>query len=158
MTPKSLLRHKLAVSSLEELARGQFQVLIPEIEALDVSQVQKIIFCSGKLYYDLLTKRRALGRNDTAIIRIEQLYPFPYEEVREVLAGYLAKEIVWCQEEPKNQGAWYLTQDDLRACLTADQTLSYRGRPASASPAAGYHALHEKQQLTLLEEAFGLKK
>ena len=158
MTPKSLLRHKLAVSSLEELARGQFQVLIPEIEAVDVSQVQTILFCSGKLYYDLLTKRRALGRNDTAIIRIEQLYPFPYEEVREVLAGYLAKEIVWCQEEPKNQGAWYLTQDDLRACLTADQTLSYRGRPASASPAAGYHALHEKQQLTLLEEAFGLKK
>lgn len=158
MTPKSLLRHKLAVSSLEELATGAFQVVIPEIDPIEPSKVQRLILCSGKVYYDLLAKRRELKKDDTAIIRIEQLYPFPYDELNKVLALYKhVKDIVWCQEEPKNQGAWHIKQHCIQECLSPDQILSYVGRSASAAPAVGYHALHEKQQIALVEEAFQIK-
>ena len=154
MTPKSLLRHRLAVSTLDELANGRFQTVIGEIDKLDAQKVRKIVFCSGKVYYELLTKRRELKRDDIAIVRIEQLYPFPGATLREVLKPYTqAKEVVWCQEEPKNQGAWYCSQHHMQACLSPEQTLVFAGRPASASPAAGYASLHNKQQIALIEQA-----
>ena len=107
MTPKSLLRYKLATSTLEELAKGHFREVIPEIDAL--TKVKRVILCSGKIYYELLEKRREHEITDIAIVRIEQLYPFPYEELKSVLSQYIAaKEVVWCQEEPMNQGAWYI--------------------------------------------------
>jgi 2-oxoglutarate dehydrogenase E1 component len=155
MTPKSVLRHKLAVSSLDELASGQFQLVIPEIDNIQANKVRKVILCSGKVYYDLLTKRRAENIADIAIIRVEQLYPFPYDELQTALAPYKkAVEIVWCQEEPKNQGAWFITRDRLFACLQKGQELTYAGRPPSAAPAAGYPALHKKQQMELVNDAF----
>lgn len=158
MTPKSLLRHKLAVSSFEELATGPFQVVISEIDPIEPSKVEHVILCSGKVYYDLLAKRRELKKEDTVIIRIEQLYPFPYDEVNKALAVYNhVKDIIWCQEEPKNQGAWHIKQHCIQECLSPEQTLSYVGRSASAAPAVGYHALHEKQQIALVEEALGLR-
>jgi 2-oxoglutarate dehydrogenase E1 component len=154
MTPKSLLRHKLAVSTLEDLTSGQFQTVIPEIDKLDSKAVTRIILCSGKVYYDLLVKRRELNLSHVAIIRIEQLYPFPYEDLKAVLSRYMAaKEVIWCQDEPKNQGAWFITRHRLQKCLTPDQTLSYAGRPSSAAPAAGYAALHKKQQEELIQQA-----
>lgn len=154
MTPKSLLRHKLAVSTLKDLSQGKFQLVIPEIDDLKADKVRKVVLCSGKVYYDLLTKRREDKINDIAIIRIEQLYPFPYDELQAELAKYKkAKEVVWCQEEPKNQGAWFITRDRLLACLQKDQELTYAGRPPSAAPAAGYPALHKKQQTELVEQA-----
>jgi 2-oxoglutarate dehydrogenase E1 component len=154
MSPKSLLRHKLAVSSLEDLADGSFQVVIPEIDALDPAQVTRIVLCSGKVYYDLLEQRRAKQLNQVAILRIEQLYPFPTEELTAELKRYpQAKTVVWCQEEPKNQGAWYNTQHHFVECLGPDQTLHYAGRAASASPAAGYMSMHLEQQAALVKEA-----
>lgn len=154
MTPKSLLRHKMAVSTLEDLTQGQFQLVIPEVDDIKSDKVRKIVLCSGKVYYDLLTKRQEDKINDVAIIRIEQLYPFPYEELRELLSQYKkTKQVVWCQEEPKNQGAWFITRDRLLACLQKGQELTYAGRAPSAAPAAGYPALHKKQQTELVEEA-----
>lgn len=154
MTPKSLLRHKLAVSSLEELANGHFQLVIPEVDDIKPEKARKVVLCSGKVYYDLLEKRRANNQNDIAIIRIEQLYPFPYEELQKELAKYKkTTDVVWCQEEPKNQGAWFITHHRLIDCLTKKQQLHYAGRPASASPAVGYAALHKKQQEQLVNDA-----
>jgi 2-oxoglutarate dehydrogenase E1 component len=154
MTPKSLLRHHLAVSTLEDLAQGEFQVVIPEIDNLDNQKVERVILCSGKVYYDLLEKRRADNINNAAIIRIEQLYPFPEERLKEILATYQhVKNIIWCQEEPMNQGAWYSTQHHLFACLDAKQQLSYAGRAASASPAVGYASVHKQEQDALVMQA-----
>ena len=156
MSPKSLLRHKLAGSSLEELAHGAFQVLIPEIDELKPEDVQRVVVCSGKVYYDLLEKRRTHGREDVALIRVEQLYPFPEANLKEQLAMYgKAGEVIWCQEEPKNQGAWYSIQHHICACLSTHQTLFYAGREPSAAPAVGYSALHTEQQIALLKEALG---
>lgn len=153
MTPKSLLRHKLASSSLDELTKGSFQVIIPDID-INPSTTKKVVLCSGKVYYDLIEQRTANKQSDTAIIRIEQLYPFPKEELSQLLKQYKsAKKIVWCQEEPKNQGAWYSTYHHLVDCLAKGQTLSYVGRLASASPAVGSKNLHSNQQKTLIEEA-----
>ncbi|MGN8275996.1 2-oxoglutarate dehydrogenase E1 component [Pseudomonas sp. SMV71] len=158
LTPKSLLRHKLAVSTLEDLADGSFQTVIPEIDALDPSKVERIVLCSGKVYYDLLEKRRAEGREDIAIVRIEQLYPFPEDDLKEVLAPYTnAKAAVWCQEEPMNQGAWYCSQHHLRRSishLNKSLVLEYAGREASAAPACGYASMHAEQQEQLLQDAF----
>ena len=153
MSPKSLLRHKLAVSSLDELATGHFQLVIPEIDNnIDRNQVKKVIICSGKVYYDIFAKRQELECKDTAILRLEQLYPFPYEELRAELAKYPhAKRLIWCQEEPKNQGAWFITRHRLERCKADDQTLEYAGRRAAASPAVGYAALHKQQQAELVE-------
>ena len=120
LTPKSLLRHKLATSTLEELTQGSFQTVIPEIDPIDPAKVERVIMCSGKVYYDLLDKRRAEGRDDIAIVRIEQLYPFPEEDLAEALAPYQnVKHIIWCQEEPMNQGAWYCSQHHM---LCRDRT------------------------------------
>lgn len=154
LTPKSFLRHKLATSSLQDLAEGQFEVVIPEIDKLNNDKVRRIVFCSGKVYYDLLEQRRTNQQQDIALIRIEQLYPFPEKALLKALSQYKKiKEVIWCQEEPKNQGAWYSIYHHLLACLGGGQTLSYVGRPASASPATGSKVLHSEQQKKLVKEA-----
>jgi 2-oxoglutarate dehydrogenase E1 component len=158
MTPKSLLRHALAVSSLEELTTGGFQNVIPEIDAIKPKQVEIVIFCCGKVYYDLLEKRRGDKLTNIAIIRIEQLYPFPKENVDEVLKQYEnVKDFVWCQEEPENQGAWFMMFHYLHACLGKGQQLRYAGRSAAASPAAGYPSVHLAEQESLVRQALALK-
>ena len=158
LTPKSLLRHKLAISTLEDLAEGSFQTVIPELDALDPKKVERLVLCSGKVYYDLLEKRRAEGREDIAIVRIEQLYPFPEEDLAEALAPFKnLKHIVWCQEEPMNQGAWYCSQHHMRRVASAHKKtlfLEYAGREASAAPACGYASMHAEQQEKLLQDAF----
>lgn len=158
MTPKSMLRHKLATSTLEELSQGPFQLVIPEIDDIAANKVTRAVLCSGKVYYDLLTQRREEKLNHIAIIRVEQLYPFPHEELQAQLKRYKhAADIVWCQEEPENQGAWYTTRHRLEACLGKGQTLHFAGRPAAASPAAGYMKLHLQQQEELVTKALGVK-
>lgn len=158
LTPKSLLRHKLAISTLEDLAEGSFQTVIPEIDAIDPAKVERLVLCSGKVYYDLLEKRRAEGREDIAIVRIEQLYPFPEDDLVEILAPYTnLKHAVWCQEEPMNQGAWYSSQHHMRRILGRHNkalVLEYAGRDASAAPACGYASKHAEQQEKLLQDAF----
>jgi 2-oxoglutarate dehydrogenase E1 component len=157
MTPKSLLRHRLAVSSLDDLATGSFQTVIPEIDTLKNSGIKRIVLCTGKVYYDLLEERRARKQEDIAIIRIEQLYPFPKQALMTVLKAYhKAKSVVWCQEEPQNQGAWFAIQHELLACLNQQQNLTYAGRAASAAPAVGYASLHQEQQAALVKQALTL--
>lgn len=157
MSPKSLLRHPEAVSSLDELANGTFQNAIAEIDEHDPKEVNIVIMCSGKVYYDLLGKRRDAGLTNVAIIRIEQLYPFPANEVNDILSAYQhVKDFVWCQEEPQNQGAWYCTQHNFRSILPADARLRYAGRDASASTAVGYMSLHLKQQKALINDALAV--
>lgn len=154
MSPKSLLRHKLATSSLDELANGRFQLVIPEVDDLKAKKVRRVIFCAGKVYYDLLAKRRELGIEDIAILRIEQLYPFPYDVMRELLKQYAhVKDFVWCQEEPKNQGAWFIGRHRIEKCLNEGQSLRYVGRGPMAAPAPGYPKLHNQQQEALVNEA-----
>ncbi len=156
-TPKSLLRHKLSVSSLDELMSGGYQNIISEIDELDAEAVKRLIVCSGKVYFDLLEKRRQDKRTDVAIVRVEQLYPFPCEDLSAIMAGYPgAREIVWCQEEPMNQGAWYSSQHNIRSLLQPDDHLIYAGRPSSAAPAVGYPMLHIRQLCQLLDDALGM--
>ncbi|MFK3796439.1 MULTISPECIES: 2-oxoglutarate dehydrogenase E1 component [unclassified Pseudomonas] len=158
LSPKSLLRHKLAISTLEDLAEGSFQTVIPEIDTLDPAKVTRLVLCSGKVYYDLLEKRRAEGREDIAIVRIEQLYPFPEDDLMEAIAPYTnLTNVVWCQEEPMNQGAWYSSQHHLRRSIgnhNRNLVLEYAGRDASAAPACGYASMHAEQQEKLLQDAF----
>jgi 2-oxoglutarate dehydrogenase E1 component len=157
MSPKSLLRHPLAVSQLKELTEGTFQNVIPEIDAIKGKQVDTVIFCCGKVYYDLLEKRRAEKIQNIAIVRIEQLYPFPNEEIDQVLKPYAGvKDFIWCQEEPKNMGAWFVMQDYLEEHLGKGQKLRYVGRQAAASPSVGYPSVHLKQQELLVSQALGL--
>jgi 2-oxoglutarate dehydrogenase E1 component len=154
MTPKSLLRHKLAVSQLEELAQGGFRTLIGETDPLETAAVRRVVFCSGKVYFDLLERRRADAVKDVAIVRLEQLYPFPAEEYAAALARYPnAHEIVWCQEEPQNQGAWYQIRHRLQEPLSTVDLLLYAGRVGAAAPAAGIHELHVQQQQALVKAA-----
>ncbi|MGI9025314.1 MAG: 2-oxoglutarate dehydrogenase E1 component, partial [Burkholderiaceae bacterium] len=154
LTPKSLLRHKEAVSELHDLARGGFQTVIPETADLEAKKIKRVIVCSGKVYYELRTARGE--REDTAILRLEQLYPFPHKAFSTELKKYSnATEIVWCQDEPQNQGAWFQIQHNLLENLEENQKLSYAGRPASASPAVGYYAKHNEQQKALIQSAFG---
>ncbi|WP_220718139.1 2-oxoglutarate dehydrogenase E1 component [Agarivorans litoreus] len=154
MSPKSLLRHPLAVSSLEELAEGQFQNAIGELDDIDPAQVRQVVMCSGKVYYDLLEQRRKNQQTDVALVRIEQLYPFPDQDVKQIFEQYQHVErFVWCQEEPLNQGAWYSSQHHFKSVIPAGAELRYAGRPASASPAVGYMSLHLKQQRALVTDA-----
>ena len=158
MTPKSLLRHKLAVSTWDDLTQGTFQTVIGEVDELPIKKIKRVILCSGRVYYDLLQKRRDEGLKDVAIIRIEQLYPFPEEQLKKMLEPYQhVKDIVWCQEEPHNQGAWYSSQHHLCKALMRGQTLQYVGRAASAAPAAGYLARHTAEQQQLVAEALNIK-
>lgn len=157
MTPKSLLRHPDAVSSLEELAESKFHNVIGEIDKINPKKVQRVVFCSGKVYYDLLAARRERGLDHVAIIRIEQLYPFPHEDMAELLKPYQhVKDFVWCQEEPQNQGAWYCSQHHFYAAIPAGAKLTYAGRAASSSPAVGYASVHKEQQEKLVNEALSI--
>ncbi|MDE3997806.1 2-oxoglutarate dehydrogenase E1 component [Glaesserella parasuis] len=157
ISPKSLLRHPLAVSTLDELINGEFKTVIGELDNLDPAQVKRVVLCSGKVYYDLLEERRQRGQSDVAIIRIEQLYPYPHEDVKKALIPYAhVTDYVWCQEEPLNQGAWYCSKHNFEASIPENATLKYAGRPASASPAVGYMSLHTKQQTQLVDEALSV--
>ncbi|MDR2015584.1 MAG: 2-oxoglutarate dehydrogenase E1 component [Azoarcus sp.] len=158
ITPKSLLRHKEAVSSIEEFATGQFQTVIPETEPLDSKRVNRIVLCQGKLYYELLAYRREHKITDAALVRIEQLYPFPMKSFADAIEQFPnAKDVIWCQEEPRNQGAWYwlASRQHLVNVLGTRHKLLLASRPASASPAVGYFAKHLQQQKDLIELAFG---
>jgi 2-oxoglutarate dehydrogenase E1 component len=159
MTPKSLLRHKLATSSIDDLAGGHFHSVIGDTIDLDPKKVRRVVICTGKVYYDLYTRRQEEGIDDVAIVRIEQLYPFPYTELGEVIAGFPnAAEYIWCQEEPRNQGAWYHLKHRLERVLGEDSDLRYAGRAASPSPAVGYHSRHAKQQHALVADALDIKE
>ena len=157
MSPKSLLRYKGAVSSLDELAKGKFHNVIGEIDALDPQRVTRVVLCSGKVFYELYEPRNQRQLKHIAIFRLEQLYPFPEQELFELLRQYTnLKEVVWCQEEPMNQGAWYSSQHHMQRVIRRHNKkvpLHYAGRPASASPAAGYVALHQKKQQVVIEQA-----
>jgi len=158
ITPKSLLRHKEAVSTIEEFTTGQFQTVIPEVESLDPKKVTRIVLCQGKLYYELLAYRREKKITDAALVRIEQLYPFPVKAFSAAIEQFPnAKEVVWCQEEPRNQGAWYwlASRQHLVNVLGTRRKLLLVSRPAAASPAVGYYAMHLQQQKDIIEHAFG---
>ena len=156
MTPKSLLRNPESFCSLDDLANGSYRPVVPEPEALDPAQVKRVLLCSGKVYHDLAHARSERKAMDTAIVRIPQLYPFPSEELQAELARWPnARDIVWTQEEPMNQGAWYNSQHHFRASLLSGQSLRYAGRPPSPSPAPGYYSLHVEQTRALIEQAFG---
>jgi 2-oxoglutarate dehydrogenase E1 component len=158
MSPKSLLRHKDAVSTMDELADGRFQCVIGEVDKIDPAKTRRVIVCSGKVYYDLLNYRREKKLDDIAIVRLEQQYPFPHAEYKAEIAKYAkAKEVVWCQEEPQNQGAWYRLRAYLRADSLDTQVLAYAGRRVSASPAVGYAVKHNAEQKQLIEDAFAPK-
>ncbi len=160
MTPKSLLRAKDAASDLSELAKGEFQTVIPERDpAIDAKKVKRVIACSGKVYFDLVHTRREREDGTAAIIRVEQLYPFPHKALATELKKYpAATEVVWCQDEPANQGPWFYVQHHLLENMADGQKLAYAGRAPSASPAAGYYAKHIEQQKALLDTAFGKLK
>ena len=153
MSPKSLLRHKLAVSSLEDLANGQFQTVIADSNAADAAAVKRVVLCSGKVYYDLLEDARSRNQDDIALVRVEQLYPFPRAAVKAELAKYPnAIDVVWCQEEPMNQGAWYQIRHHLQA-VVGSLGLHYAGRQGSPSPAVGHMADHLAELKQLLADA-----
>ncbi|MDB6002231.1 MAG: sucA [Rhizobacter sp.] len=160
LTPKSLLRNKEATSPLAEFTKGEFKTVISETsEDINADKVKRIIACSGKVYYDLVKARAEKKANDVAIIRVEQLYPFPHKSFAAEVKKYPnASEIVWCQDEPQNQGAWFFVQHYVHENMTDGQRLGYAGRPASASPAVGYAHLHLEQQKALLEQAFAKLK
>ena len=159
LTPKSLLRKKEAASPIGELAAGSFQTVMPDTTTGDEKAMRRIIACCGKVYYDLVLKRSELQRSDTAIVRVEQLYPFPHKQFEAQMKRYPnASEVVWCQEEPQNQGAWYQIGHYLRENMREDQKLHYAGRPPSAAPATGYLARHNERQKQLVEQAFGKYK
>jgi len=158
MTPKSLLRHKMSVSPIDTLSTGQFSLIIPEVETIDVNKTRRLVFCSGKVYYDLLESRQVHGIDDVALIRIEQLYPFPISEFAALVEQYShVEQIVWCQEEPQNQGAWYQIRHRLQEPLQNHQQLYYAGRPGAAAPASGIFKIHLQQQQALVEAALGIE-
>jgi 2-oxoglutarate dehydrogenase E1 component len=154
MTPKSLLRHKLSRSSIAELAEGRFHPVIDETGLIDAARVERVVLCSGKVYFDLLEARGAAEEARVALVRIEELYPFPIDEYKSALGRYTnAKDVVWCQEEPQNQGAWYQIRHRLQAPLASGQTLVYAGRESASAPATGIHALHQREQEALVAAA-----
>ena len=160
LTPKSLLRAKDAASPLSEFTKGEFRTVIgPSNPEIELEKVKRVIACSGKVAYDLRKRRDAKKQNDTAIVLVEQLYPFPHKAFAAELKKYPnATEIVWCQDEPQNQGAWFFVQHYIHENMTEGQKLGYAGRPASASPAVGYAHLHQEQLKSLLDQAFGKLK
>ena len=154
MTPKSLLRHEMSVSTLADLEKGSFRHVIDEVDALEPNKVRRIVFSSGKVYFDLLKARRAAGQTDVALVRLEQIYPFPADDYAAVLDRYPnAREIVWCQEEPQNQGAWYPIRHRLERTLAGKRSLLYAGRPPAAAPATGIGKLHDMEQANLVNAA-----
>jgi 2-oxoglutarate dehydrogenase E1 component len=154
MTPKSLLRSKAATSALEVLSEGRFQQVIGDRGPGDADEIKRVVFCSGKVYYELAEKRDAENIRSVAVMRAEQLYPFPEEDLRGFVNEFPnATEVVWCQEEPQNQGAWYQIRHHLQACISDQHSLKYVGRPHSASPAVGYYTRHLEEQQQLVDEA-----
>ena len=154
MTPKSLLRHRLATSPIQAFTEDGFLNVIGEIDEIDPESVKRIVLCAGKLYYELLETRRSRGITDTAIIRIEQLYPFPSDDFAQAIAPYRnAEELIWCQEEPLNQGAWNQIKHRFAEQVAAGLQLWFVGRPRTAAPAVGYRPVHMQQQQTLIDEA-----
>lgn len=159
MTPKSLLRHKECTSSLDDLASGFYQRVLPEVDDIDPEMVKHIILCSGKVYYELLIERRAKKRNDIAIVRVEQLYPFPGPELDALLKCYSeTRDLVWVQEEPKNQGAWDFVKPRIPAMLDDKWNLHYVGRESSSAPAVGSAKLHAVQQRELVDRAINFNR
>jgi len=157
MTPKSLLRHKLSVSTLKQLTDGGFQTIIKEMDDLDDNKVDQVVFCSGKVYYDLLEERRKRKITNIALVRLEQLYPFPIKLYEQQVKRYKnAKQVVWCQEEPQNQGAWYQIRHRLMAPINAKQTLRYAGRKHASAPATGYSQMHKQEQEALVNDALNI--
>ena len=155
MTPKSLLRHKLAVSALADFGAGTgFLPVIPEIDAVVDGQVRRVVLCSGKVYYDLLAERRARGIGNVSIVRVEQLYPFPADSLSTELARYPGAEIVWCQEEPENMGALSFVD---RRIERLGRRARYVGRTEAASPATGLAKTHAAEQAALVNEALTLE-
>jgi 2-oxoglutarate dehydrogenase E1 component len=154
MTPKSLLRHPEAVSEIDSLINGEFQTVIPEVEQQDIEKVDRVVLCSGKVYYDLVNRRKELALDKVAIIRLEQLYPFPAEKLQSIFESYSnIKDWIWCQEEPLNQGPWYSSMHHFNLCIPTDKRIRVCSRDASAAPAAGSMALHTEQQQKLVNEA-----
>jgi len=159
MTPKSLLRHPLSKSTLDAFTDGALALVQPEADELESDRVRRVVLCSGKVYFDLLGERRKREISDIAIMRVEQLYPFPRRRLGGLLADFAnASEIVWCQEEPRNQGAWYQIQHHLRVLTQDHQTLGYAGRAPSASPACGNWQLHRVQQQALIDAALAASR
>jgi 2-oxoglutarate dehydrogenase E1 component len=159
ITPKSLLRHKECTSSLDDLATGYYKRVIPEVDNIDPVKVKHIILCSGKVYYELLNERRVKKRNDVAIVRVEQLYPFPGPELDQILMCYKqTSDLVWVQEEPKNQGAWDFVKPRIPAMLSKDCELHYVGRESSSAPAVGSAKLHGIQQRELINRAINFNR
>ncbi|HTJ93058.1 MAG TPA: 2-oxoglutarate dehydrogenase E1 component [Pararobbsia sp.] len=159
-TPKSLLRHKEAISDLSELAKGSFHPVLGETDdTIDAKKVKRVLVCSGRVYFDLVAHRREAKIKDVAIIRVEQLYPFGHKAYETELKKYEnLTEVVWVQDEPQNQGPWFYIEHHLLEGLKEGQKLAYSGRPASASPAVGYYAKHYEQLKALIEGAFGRLK
>ncbi|HET8897365.1 MAG TPA: 2-oxoglutarate dehydrogenase E1 component [Rhodanobacteraceae bacterium] len=154
MTPKSLLRHKLAVSTMADLEHGHFHLVIPDQRLKSPKKVKRVVLCSGRVYYDLFEQAEKDGLDNVALVRVEQLYPFPRSEVSAELAKYPgAKEVVWCQEEPMNQGAWFQIRHHLQASISDKHTLSYAGRARSPAPACGHMSEHVAEQTALVEQA-----
>ena len=157
MTPKSLLRHKSSTSTLDELSSGTFQLVLDDPTQPKPKSVKRVVFCAGKVYFDLAAHQAEEGIDDIALVRVEQLYPFPREELQSTLKRYSnAVEVVWCQEEPMNQGAWFQIRHHIQACISENQQLWYVGRETSASPAVGYYQIHLQQQKQLVSEALTL--
>jgi 2-oxoglutarate dehydrogenase E1 component len=155
MTPKSLLRNPAAISTREDLARGHFASVLDDSEAS--ASAQRLIFCSGKLYYELVQRLGSVEHHKVALIRLEQFYPFPADALRDIMARYKnAREFLWVQEEPENMGGWQFVRSRLEA-LTG-QPLRYVGRPAAASPATGYPKIYRRQQDALIDEAVGIEE
>lgn len=158
MAPKSLLRHKLAVSSLNDLSAGTFQSVIGDVDVQEKSEITRLVMCSGKVYYELLEQKRDRQLGHVALVRIEQLYPFPWRLLRKELETYPnIEDHIWCQEEPKNQGAWYATRHKLQEVIGDGRKLHYTGRDGSPASAVGYPALHAQQQKALVVDALGLR-
>jgi 2-oxoglutarate dehydrogenase E1 component len=158
MTPKSLLRHKLCVSTLEDLTNGRFHWVLPEVDELD-AKVRRVIICSGKIYYELLEARRVNRIHDIAILRIEQIYPFPGQQLDALLAQYTdTDDLVWCQEEPKNQGAWDFCKVRIPALIDQRWQLAYAGRQPSSAPAVGSAKLHAQEQQQVVNTALDISE
>ncbi len=158
MAPKSLLRHKLATSTMDEFADGHFKPVIGDTDTSDEQAITRLVMCSGRVYYDLLERRRAEHLDHVGLLRIEQLYPFPWRLLREELARTPnVREYVWCQEEPQNQGAWYAARHKFEELIGADNKIIYTGRAALSAPAVGYTSVHVQQQQRLVAQALGLE-
>ncbi len=159
MTPKSLLRHKLAVSALADMGPNTtFHRIFPETgKLLPDDKVKRVVLCSGKVYYDLLEEREKRGARDVALLRVEQLYPFPKQTVAKELARYKNADVVWCQEEPQNMGSWtfveHRLEDVVRPLNIAAKRARYIGRPEAASPATGQYKRHNQEQAKLVSDA-----